>query len=91
MASKPDSNTNVMSSALQRDLIRRLFARNELPTRRFVLMHRIPFGKAGLPDPPVDRPVDPHLEKLTFAQASALIVSLRLQAGLSAGDDGDDD
>lgn len=80
-----------MCSALQRDMIRRLFSRNELPARRFVLLHRIPFARAGLSDPPVECPVEPHLDSLTFAQASALIVALRLQAGLPAGGDDDDD
>lgn len=88
---KSTANTEPMISALQRDLIRRLLSRNELPTRRFVLLHRIPFAKAGLPEPPVDRPIEPHLDKLTFAQASALIVALRLQAGLPAGGDDDDE
>lgn len=81
-----------LSSQYQRSEIVRLFAKNELPTRKFCLMHRIPFGAARLPDPPVDRPIDPHLQALTFAQASALIVALRRQAGLPDGDgDGDDD
>jgi hypothetical protein len=78
-----------LSSAIQRQTIRGLLSRNELPTRKFCLLHRIPFRNAGLPEPPVDRPIDPHLEALTFAQASALIVSLRRAAGIEDRDDDD--
>jgi hypothetical protein len=81
----------LLISQYQRSEIVRLFAKNELPTRKFCLMHRIPFAAARLPDPPVDRPIDPHLQALTFAQASALIVALRRQAGLPDGDGDDDD
>lgn len=78
-----------LSSALQRDFIRGLLKRNELPTQKFCLLHRIPFAAARLPDPPVDRPIEPHLQRLTFAQASALIAALKRQAGIEDEDDDD--
>ena len=75
------------STRYQRDTIRRLMGRVELPTRKTTLMHRIPFRAAGLPDPPADRQIEPILEALTFAQASALINALKRQAGSEDEDD----
>lgn len=75
------------STRYQRDHIRRLMARNELPTRRTTLLHRIPFRAAGLPEPLVDVQLEPVLEALTFAQASTLIKALKKQAGIEDDDD----
>lgn len=77
----------VTSSAWQRMLIRQLFARAELPTRNFTLMHRIPFRAAKLPDPPDGAAIDPHLEAMSMVDAGRLIDTLRAELG----DDDDDD
>jgi hypothetical protein len=75
------------STAYQQQLIRLLFVKNELSTGKFTLMHRIPFAAARLPEPPVDAAIDPHVQALTFSQASALIAALRKQAGIEDDDD----
>lgn len=76
-------------TAPQRADIERLFKKNELPTNKTALMHRIPFRAAGLPEPALDRPMTPLLSSLSIKQASALIVALKKQAGIE--DDDDDD
>lgn len=83
----PMNKPQPASTRYQRDMIQRLMGRVELPTRKTTLMHRIPFRAAGLPDPPDDRQIEPILEALTFAQASALINALKRQAGSEDEDD----
>ena len=61
--------------------------RLELSTGKTTLMHRIPFRAARLPDPPVDRPLDPIVQKLSMSEASALITALMKQAGIEDDDD----
>lgn len=78
------------STRFQYALIYTLLGKAELPARRTTLLHRIPFRAAGLPDPPVDRPIEPILQALTFAQASALINALKRQAGVEDDDDDED-
>lgn len=78
------------STRFQHAKIRSLLSRLELPTGNTTLMHCIPFRAAGLSDPPVDRPLEPMMAALTFAQASALIKALYRQLGMG-GDDDDDD
>lgn len=79
------------STRYQRGKIRGLMSRLELPTRKTTLLHRIPFRAAKLPEPPVDRPLDPILDALSFAEASALINALYRQAGIDPEEDDDDD
>jgi hypothetical protein len=78
--------TSIKSSAWQRMQIRQLLARAELSTRRYTLMHRIPFRAARLPDPPDGADIEPHLESLSMADAGRLIDALRREL-----DDSDDD
>ena len=70
----------------QLKLVRALMRQAELPTDRYTLMHRIPFVRAGLGEPPMDRDVDAHLRTLTLVQASALIVELRAHLGVDDED-----
>lgn len=85
----PMNKVQPASTKYQREHIRRLMARLELPTRKTVLLHRIPFRAAGLADPPVDCQIEPILEALTFAEASSLINALKRQAGIQDEDDED--
>ncbi len=78
------------STRFQHAKVRGLMSRLELPTRQTTLMHRIPFRAAGLAEPPVDRPLEPLLQALSFAQASALIGALQRQLGIEDDDDEDD-
>ena len=75
------------STRFQHAKIRALMNRLELQTRKTTLMHCIPFRAAGLPDPPVDRPLDPIVQKLSMSQASALIDALMKQGGYEDDDD----
>jgi hypothetical protein len=78
--------TAIKSSTWQRMQIRQLLARSELSTRRYTLMHRIPFRAARLPDPPDGGDIEPHLESMSLVDAGRLIDALRREL-----DDGDDD
>jgi hypothetical protein len=71
----------------QRLYIRSLLRRCELSTCRFGFQHRVPFKAAGLPEPPMDRDVDTHLQALTLDDASRLIKALVEQAGKQEDDE----
>lgn len=75
----------------QRDFIRTLLERAELPGDRFTYAHRPVFKAARLPEPQFDGHVDTHLRTLDRSEASRLIDSLKQHVGLVDDMDEDDD
>lgn len=65
------------STSRQHQAIRSLLHALELPTDVITLMHRIPFGRAGIPQPRQGMQLDTALGDLTRVQASRLIDVLR--------------
>lgn len=67
---------------VQRDYVRTLLERAELPGDRFAYAHRPVFKAARLPEPDIDGHVDTHLRTLNRAEASRLIRALKQHVGL---------
>ena len=73
----------------QRDYIRTLLERCELPDGRFTFQHRVLWRGAGLAEPQFDGNIDAALRDLTKPQASRLIGVLEQRAGIEREEDED--
>jgi hypothetical protein len=69
------------STSNQREYVRNLLARLDLPTDVITLLHAQAFRDAGLPAREAGRQVDVVLGELTRAEAQSLIEVLKRMAG----------